>query len=250
MFYNIIASGSKGNATIVKYKRTVILIDMGISLERLNEGLEEISLKLEDIDAAIFTHDHADHIRGIKFISPKKEYALEGTLPSSLSNVLYLNKPIKIKDIEITPFLTSHDATNPCGYKLVGGNETMVYMTDTGIFLEENIPLIKNPTYLIIESNHDIKMLLKTNRPFELKDRIMSDHGHLCNEDSALAAIQIIGDNTKEIILAHLSEEANTPELALEAYKKVFNHFHINMDKYCIKCAHQWHSTLGGHHED
>ena len=72
-----------------------------------------------------------------------------------------------------------------------------------------NLPLIKNPDYLIIECNHDISMLLKTNRPFELKERIMSEHGHLCNEDSAIAAISISGDKTKEIILAHISEEAN-----------------------------------------
>ena len=83
------------------------------------------------------------------------------------------------------------------------------------VFLEESLPLIKDPTYLIIESNHDIRMLLNTNRPFELKNRIMSDHGHLCNEDSAIAAVSIIGEHTKEIVLAHLSEEANTPETAL-----------------------------------
>ena len=124
-------------------------------------------------------------------------------------------------------------------------------MTDTGTFLEENLPLIKDPTYLIIESNHDIKMLLHTNRPFELKNRIMSDHGHLCNEDSAIAAILIAGEHTKEIVLAHLSEEANTPETALEAYQKIFNHFGVSFDKYKIRCANQWVSLTGGdYHEN
>ena len=175
---------------------------------------------------------------------------MKGTLPGSLSNIVYNNEPFFIKDIQIIPFPTSHDAKNPCGYKLIAGDESMVYMTDTGMFLEENISLLKNPTYLIIESNHDIKMLLHTNRPFELKTRIMSDHGHLCNEDSALAAIQIIGEDTKDIVLAHLSEEANTPELALDAYNRIFRHFNININKYNVRCAHQWHSTLGGHHED
>ena len=242
MYFHIIASGSKGNATIVANNNTRILIDMGISLCRLGEGLAEINLKLEDIDAAFFTHNHTDHIGGIKFLSPKKMYALEGTLPTTLSNVVELNKPVDIKDIEVTAFKTSHDATNPCGYYFKSGSETLVYMTDTGVFLEENLPLIKNPDYLIIESNHDISMLLKTNRPFELKDRIMSDHGHLCNEDSAIAAISIIGDNTKEIVLAHISEEANTPEVALEAYKKIFAHFGKRFDKYNIRVANQWTS--------
>ena len=246
MYFNIIASGSKGNATIVIYKNSVVLIDMGITLTRLEEGLSEVKLKLEDIDGAVFTHDHSDHIAGLRFISPKITYALKGTLPGSLSNVVELNEPFNIEDIQIIPFATSHDAKNPCGFKLIAGDETLVYMTDTGMFLEENLSLIKNPTYLIIESNHDIKMLLHTNRTFELKSRIMSDHGHLCNEDSAIAATQIIGSDTKEIVLAHLSEEANTPELALEAYRKVFAHFNMNINKYKVRCANQWTSLLGG----
>ena len=123
-------------------------------------------------------------------------------------------------------------------------------MTDTGVFLEEALPLIKNPTYLIIESNHDIKMLLHTNRTFELKSRIMSEHGHLCNEDSAIAACEIIGNNTKDIVLAHLSEEANTPEMAIEAYKKVFSHFNKRFDDFNIRCANQHYSLLGGYPDE
>ena len=213
MYYHIIASGSKGNATIIVSNKTVLLIDMGISLTRLSEGLEEINLTVKDITGALFTHNHADHISGLKFISPKIMYALEGTLPTSLS----------IGDFIITPIKTSHDAINPCGFFIKDKEESLFYMTDTGVFLEDNLPIVKNPTYLIIESNHDIKMLLHTNRPFELKNRILSEYGHLCNEDSAIAAISIIGDSTKEITLAHLSEEANTPEVALEAYDKIFN---------------------------
>ena len=157
-----------------------------------------------------------------------------------------LNVPFRIGQFEITAFRTSHDATNPCGYLLKAGDESLVYMTDTGCFLEENLPLIKNPTYLVIESNHDIQMLLATNRTYELKNRILSDVGHLCNEDSAIAACEIIGNNTKEVILAHLSEEANTPEKAIESYKKIFKHFKMDFDKYHIRCANQHVSLLGG----
>ena len=250
MYFHIIASGSKGNATIVVSNKTVLLIDMGITLKRLEEGLSEINLSKNDITGALFTHDHTDHISGIRFLSPKIMYGLQGTLPS-LSNVVVLNQPFRIGDFEITPIETSHDATNPCAYLIKDNNESLFYMTDTGVFLEENLPLIKNPTYLIIESNHDIRMLLKTNRPFELKDRIMSDHGHLCNEDSAIAAISIAGEHTKEIVLAHLSEEANTPETALEAYDKIFKHFGVSMDKYKVRCANQWTSLTGGdYHEN
>ena len=249
MYFHIIASGSKGNATVVVSNKTVLLIDMGITLTRLQEGLGEINLQLNDITGAIFTHDHTDHISGIRFLSPKIMYALEGTLPS-LSNVVYLNKPFQIGELEITPIETSHDATNPCAYLIKDKDNSLFYMTDTGVFLEECLPLVKDPTYIIIESNHDIKMLLHTNRPFELKNRIMSDKGHLCNEDSAIAAIAIAGEHTKEIVLAHLSEEANTPEVALDAYKKIFNHFGISFDKYLIRCANQWVSLTGGDYEN
>lgn len=247
MYFHIIASGSKGNATLVVGKSTVVLIDMGITLVRLNEGLAECGLELKDITGAIFTHNHSDHICGIKFLSPSIMYALEGTLPSSLSNVVNLFEPFNIGEFKITPILTSHDAKNPCGYVIEDDNEKLMYMTDTGTFCSESLKYVKDPTYMIIESNHDIPMLLKTKRTYELKTRIMSSVGHLCNEDSALASINILGPKTKEIVLAHLSEEANTPELALDAYHKVFQYHNIATNKLLIKCAHQHHSVSGGH---
>ena len=246
MYFNIISSGSKGNTSVVVYKNTAILIDMGVSFERLKDGLAEIKLTPNKLSGAIFTHDHTDHISGIRFLSPSIMYGLKGTLPS-LANVVEIYKPFQIGEFTVTPIKTSHDATNPCGYFLQAGDESMVYMTDTGCFIEENLKIIKNPTYLVIESNHDIQMLLKTHRTYELKNRILSDVGHLCNEDSAIAACQIIGNNTKEVILAHLSEEANTPEVALAAYYKIFKHFGMNPDKYNLRCANQHHSLIGGH---
>lgn len=249
MFFHIIASGSKGNATVVKSKQTSILIDMGVSFERLKEGLNEINLTPENLSGVLFTHNHIDHMKGIRFFSPKIIYGLEGTV-TPLANHVELFKEFKIGDFSITPIMVSHDATNPCGYFIKDEKESLVYITDTGYFCEENLDIIKNPTYLILESNHDIQMLLKTNRTYELKNRILSDEGHLCNEDSAIAACQIIGDNTKEIVLAHLSEEANTPELALAAYQKIFKHFNIPFDKYLIRCANQWVSLTGGNHHE
>lgn len=246
MYFNIIASGSKGNATLVIHHNTVILIDLGITLIRLKGALTSLNLELKDIDAAIFTHEHSDHLNGLKSISPKKMYALEGTLPSSLSNVVYNYEPFTIGEIKITPFPTSHDAKNPCGYILETDDEKLVYMTDTGVFIEDNLPYVINPTYLIIESNHDIQMEMQTNRSFALKQRILGENGHLCNEDSAFASLEIIGDNTKEIVLAHLSEEANTPSVALDAYHKVFNYKGVDITKYLVRCASQNEPLLGG----
>jgi len=250
MFFDVISSGSKGNATLVFTNENIFLIDLGIPLKKLEEELALFNKTINDIDAVLITHNHADHYRSIKAISPKKQYALEGTLPSSLSNILVESEPIFINNVKITPFLVSHDATNPCGYVIEEDGVKLSYMTDTGKHLSRNTKIMKNPTYLIIESNHDIKMEFKTNRPMETKQRIMSDLGHLCNEDSAFAALEIIGPNTKEIVLAHLSEEANTPEVALAAYKKVFSYAHVDINKYKVRCAMQWEHLIGGDYED
>lgn len=250
MFFHVIASGSKGNATIIKEDDVVILIDMGITLSRLEEGLDEINLKTSDIDIALFTHDHSDHINGLKFIPIKKQYALEGTLPSSGYHILKVFEPFVYKDVVITPIRTSHDAKNPCGYVIESKEAKLVYITDTGVFPQESIPYVLNPTYLILESNHDLKMLYKSNRPIELKKRIASDVGHLCNEDSALLAKDILGKNTKEIVLAHISEECNTPEIALEAYEKIFSYFGLDIKRFNVRVANQYHSLTGGDYEN
>ena len=249
MFFDIIGSGSKGNATLVFSNKTTLLIDMGLTLERLEAELDRFNRNIKDIDGVLITHNHTDHIRGIKAFSPKKIYALQGTVPGSLSNVVNLFEPFTVGDFKITPFPTSHDAINPCGYMIENGDEKLVYITDTGCYLSNCTEYIKDPTYLIIESNHDIQMLLHTNRPMELIKRIMSEYGHLCNEDSAFASIEIIGEKTKEIVLAHLSEEANTPSLALEAYKKIFEYKGIDLSKYKLRCANQWSSLIGGDYD-
>lgn len=244
MKFNIIASGSKGNATLVKYKETVILIDMGITFLRLQEGLKEFNLNDKDINAIIVTHNHTDHVNGLRYLSPKICYALEGTLPS-LSNVINKLEPFFIGEFKITALPTSHDGINPCGYMLETEDEKLVYLTDLGIFDDSYIDLIRNPDYLILESNHDIPMLMASNRSDYLKARIASEHGHLSNENSAIAASKIYGEKTKEVILAHLSEECNTPEKALNAYKNIFEKLNLPIT-FELRCANQHYSTLGG----
>lgn len=250
MFFDVVASGSKGNATLVFNESSLILIDMGISISSLEEELNKFHKTIKDIDAVLITHDHCDHIRSIKAFSPKKMYALEKSIPGDLFNVIKVNQTFEINNFKITAFRTSHDAKNPCGYVLETDNDKLVYMTDTGVFLKENCDLLRNPTFLIIESNHDIAMLMKSNRPMELKKRILSDCGHLCNEDSAFACLDIIGENTKEIVLAHLSEECNTPELALKAYESIFAYKKVNLQSIKLRCANQHSPLIGGNYEN
>ena len=246
MHFVIVGSGSKGNATILFSHGTTILIDLGLPLVRVKEGLDLLHKGIKDVDGVIYTHEHSDHINGLKSFSPKIMYATEGTLPGSLSNRIEYYESFKIKNLTITPFPTSHDAKKPCGYVIEDGEEKMVYFTDTGVFIEESLPLLINPNYLIIESNHDITKLMQTNRPMNLKQRILGAYGHLCNEDSAFAASKIVGNKTKEVILAHLSEEANTPELALQAYRNVFSYCGLLFDRYNVRCAPQWTYMEGG----
>lgn len=246
MHYVIVGSGSKGNATILFSHGTTIIIDLGLPLIRVKEGLQLLNKTIKDVDGVIYTHEHSDHINGLKSFSPKIMYATEGTLPGSLSNRVEYYQPFTIKNLKITPFPTSHDAKKPCGYVIESEDEKFVYFTDSGVFVEAALPLLTNPDYLMIESNHDVARLMHTNRPMNLKMRILSDHGHLCNEDSAFAASKIVGNKTKEVILAHLSEEANTPELALEAYRNVFNYCGLIFDRYHIRCAPQWNCMDGG----
>jgi phosphoribosyl 1,2-cyclic phosphodiesterase len=156
---------------------------------------------------------------------------------------------VEINTLLIKPLNTSHDATNPCGYLIKDNDETLVYITDTGYIKEDTLSICKNPTYLILESNHDISMLIKSNRPARLKSRIMSDVGHLCNEDSAIFATYIIGSKTKEIVLAHLSEECNTEDKALKAYNKVFKKMKVSLNQIRIRCAKQYSTLLGGDYE-
>lgn len=243
----ILASGSKGNATIVKNKNDLLLIDMGITLTRLREELKSINQAIDDIGAVLFTHEHSDHISGAGFFEEEILFATKGTLKNLKHNVLLPYKTISILGFTIMPLLISHDANMPVGFIIETKEEKLIYMTDTGLISEKNLNLMKNATYYIIESNHNIKMLLKTNRPADLKHRILSDIGHLSNEDSALYMSEVIGEETKEIILAHLSEEANNPEVAISTYERILRKKSINLNNIRLQYAKQWSMTKGGH---
>lgn len=241
-----IQSGSKGNATIIESDGCLLLIDMGISLSNLIEALESIGKRPIDLDALLVTHSHCDHTSGIRYLDPLPIFCTTGTWEANNVNYVSPFEEFMIKNIKVTPIEASHDAKNTIGYILEDKNSKFVYLTDTGYIPQETLNHIKNADYYMIEANHDRKMLLQTNRPRELKLRILSDVGHLSNEDSAMYMSQVIGDCTKEIILSHLSEEANTPDKALDAYQRIFDKKRIKLDKIYLHCANQYQSTVGG----
>ena len=153
----------------------------------------------------------------------------------------------KCKHLTILPIEVSHDAYSPLGFIFKNENEKLVYITDTGFINEKNMKLASNATYYIIESNHNRKMLLKTHRPAYVKERIMSEFGHLNNEDCSLYLSEMIGNNTKQIFLAHISQEANTYELPVETCISVLKKKRIDVNKLCIKCTYQDKVVEGGY---
>lgn len=242
----VIQSGSKGNATLVIDKGRVLLIDMGISLCALKDALKSEKLNLMNINATLLTHEHSDHTAGICYLPPLPIYCTKETYNGSNVVEILPYQSFMIEHFEITPVSTSHDVKNPLGFVIKNDKEKLVYITDTGKVLSKTSVKIKNADYYVIESNHDEEMLLATNRPWFLKQRILSNKGHLSNTQSATAMTKVIGPKTKQIILAHLSEEANDPDVALKTYAKIFENAKINQENIEIFCANQHFMVKGG----
>ena len=242
----VIESGSKGNATLILDEGRLLLIDMGITLTSLKKGLERIGKTLLDIDALLLTHSHTDHTKGIQYLDPLPIYCSRGTYEGLNVNYVKPYEKFLVEHFIVTPIEASHDAEGTLGFVIKNKNEKLVYLTDTGMISDKSMSKMKNADYYIIESNHNIKKLHQTNRPASLKLRILSDTGHLSNEASAIYMTELVGTKTKEIILAHLSEEANDPELALKAYRKIFQKARIDLDKINLHCASQREIVEGG----
>ena len=242
----IVESGSKGNATLVYDEGRLLLIDMGVTQTSLKNALATIDKKIIDISALLLTHGHSDHTKGIQYLSPMPIYTSPKSYDSMLVEAIEAYKPFNVDHFKITPIKASHDAPDTFGFVIETKNEKLAYLTDTGMIPEKSMSFMKNANYFVIESNHNIKKLHQTNRPASLKLRILSDEGHLSNEASAIYMTELVGDKTEEIILAHLSEEANDPELALKAYQKAFRKSRIDLANIKLHCASQRNITFGG----
>lgn len=230
MLVSVLASGSKGNSTLITTDRVKILIDAGKNQKYLETALNQINLSLKDIDYILITHTHADHTSALKTIikSHKPTIVLTELMYQDLDylknyeNILLLTDNLELEDLVIENIKTSHDTSDSRGYIVTQGNSSVVQITDTGYLNQKYFKKLQNKTIYIFESNHNIEMLMHGRYPKWLKARVSSDVGHLSNESSAFYLTKLIGENTKEIILAHLSEENNTPELALETLNKEF----------------------------
>ncbi len=227
-----IASGSSGNCIYVASNHTRLLIDAGLSGKRIEAGLGELSLTGYDIDAMLVTHEHNDHVDGVGIMSRRYDipvYATEGTwakMPEKVGkfkpankNPLYSGETLIINDLCITPFDIPHDAAQPVGYCISDGKHKITVATDIGHITDEVRESIKDSTVLLIESNHDVDMLKMGPYPYNLKQRVLSDFGHLSNENCGIMLKDVLNSTLKYVFLGHLSSENNTPMLAFETVK-------------------------------
>lgn len=221
MRVSVLSSGSKGNTTYIETDNAKILIDIGNTSKYVKEKLEEFGVNPEELDAILITHTHVDHVKGLKVF--KKKY----NIPVYMTEIMYnsigylecyesVKDEFNIKDIHITSIKTSHDSEDSRGYVLSSNDKTIVYITDTGYINKKYFDILSNKDLYIMESNHDVELLSNSKYPFQLRQRILSDKGHLSNYDSSKYLSLFIGDNTKYILLAHLSEENNTEQLAYD----------------------------------
>lgn len=242
MKYFVLASGSKGNATVLAFKNTTILIDQGLSYTEFKKRLAVFAVDEKAIDAALFTHNHSDHVQATYHrLAGGNLYAPNGTLPNgAVFNLVLPYTSFMINDVKVTPLPISHDDPNGVGYLFETADEKVVYMTDTGYISTKNLSYMGNADLYIIEANHSPTLLLRTNRPFELIQRIISDTGHLSNEKTAHYLVELVGAKTKHIVLAHLSEEANTPETALKTIDDVFRKFGVDQSNLHVRVAGQY----------
>ncbi len=232
-----IASGSKGNCSIVLCDETKIIIDMGISYLTLKRSLEENSLSFDQFAGILITHNHKDHINGLATLIKKTDLpafipqamyeGLKDVLPKD--RCIFVDDNFNINDVEIELIHTSHDAPCSVGFIINYKDKSLVYVTDTGYINRKYLNrMVKKDLYLI-ESNHDEVMLMDGPYPRFLKERVISDKGHLSNTTTSKYLKKLVGSNTKYIILAHISETNNTEELAYECTKKELSDTNIEI---------------------
>ena len=228
MIFCPLYSGSSGNALFVQYGSTRLLIDAGKSGKMIGEALDMIGVDPKTLDALLITHEHSDHICGAGVLARKYKlpvYATEGTwaamedklgnIPGELRRTFDTFSDFYVGDIGVVPFAVPHDAAEPVGYRLWGGNVSISTATDLGFFPRTIRDAIAGSSLVLLESNHDPDMLRMNGKYSQrLKQRILSNHGHLSNDACADALLQLVDQGTQHVILGHLSGENNTPSLA------------------------------------
>ena len=227
-------SGSSGNAVLLSAAGVNILVDAGKSARALCTALNEAGSDIKNIDAIFITHEHADHTGALEIISKKysipvhiTEASADKMPPSSYFRGAAVTHPplfcAEVGEVSVSSFATSHDSACCVGYRFEfedgEGRHAVGVATDTGYVTDGMIQSLTGCESVVLECNHDSDMLRFGPYPYQLKQRISSRHGHLSNEDCAAFASRLAETGTRRILLAHLSRENNTPEVALAAVR-------------------------------
>ena len=224
----VFASSSSGNCLLLSEGGTNILIDAGISMRRIVSSLAQAGLTMRNIGGVLITHEHSDHISGLKMLL--KHYDVDVYAPHTVANrligmlqeaeehmhIIPVGECFQIGGLDVLAFHTSHDTDESVGYR-VSGDGCFALATDTGCVTDEIVSALEGADTVLIEANHDEQMLRDGPYPFYLKRRILADTGHLSNESCARLARHLAETGTGQIILGHLSRTNNTPELAYAA---------------------------------
>lgn len=233
--YSLI-SGSSGNCSLITDGKTNILLDCGTSGKRTYDALSRLGVSPDMLSAVLVTHEHTDHTKGVGIIARKLKipiYATVGTHTSmdigavddKMKMVVRADCPFEIGSIAVMPFTIPHDAAEPCGYRFEQGASKIGVATDMGHMNDYILSHLYGCKSIILESNHDVDMLRFGEYPFPLKQRILSDIGHLSNETASYTALELVKNGTEHIMLGHLSDKNNLPEIAM---METFNRLNDN----------------------
>jgi len=222
----VLSSGSTANCYVVWTDSSMVLVDAGLSGRKTKQAMESFSLDMEDVDALFISHEHSDHIRGAGvlarklgipvYMTARTYFAAEHRL-GKVENVEFIaaSDERRIGDIEVENFPTPHDAAEPVGFLFRWRDQKIGLCSDLGHVPEEVVSLLHDPDILVMESNYHPDMLRDGPYPPQLKAQIASSIGHLSNLDSGKAIARIIGPRSSDVLLAHISQNNNTPDRAL-----------------------------------
>ncbi|MEE2751733.1 MAG: MBL fold metallo-hydrolase [Myxococcota bacterium] len=232
-----LSSGSKGNCTYVGDKDAGVLIDCGPSTKRILSLMESVGLENAPINAVLITHEHSDHIGAARILSNKLAKlrggpipffmtpgTLKGANPKSVPDtveVVEAGEGFRVKHLDIDPFTVPHDVEDPVAYRVNVGDRAAAVVTDLGRPTSLVAQKMQDVDVLVLEYNHDEQMLLEGPYPWALKQRIRSNHGHLSNAQASELLSRGATDRLKHLVLAHLSDENNSPDLAVRSARKV-----------------------------
>lgn len=239
-----IASGSSGNCIYVGNQNTNLLVDVGISGKRIEQGLQSIDVDPRSLDGILVTHEHSDHVSAIGVMARRYNVPIYATaetisailrsktvgkISEDLFRYIEPDTSFEIKDVVVNPFSISHDASNPVCYTFETSGRKLGIATDLGKYDEYIVSSLRGCEAMLLEANHDINMLQVGSYPYHLKRRILGDRGHLSNENSGKLICELLNANLKHIFLGHLSKENNYPELAYETVKVELENYHKNV---------------------